>query len=156
MTQDIEQSGLPESFMALGGTQRAPFQRFDGSHEALEMDLEVTNLEMNWDLGSFILTSSTSKAETDNIQDRDIGLFFGPAIEPTIEDIPLFLKDSGSTESFTQELRLNTQLDGSWQFLLGAFYQDVENKMGQHLTFEGDPGLDPLHGFPTHVAVFGQ
>jgi len=146
MTQDIEQSGLPESFMALGGTQRAPFQRFDGSHEALEMDLEVTNLEMNWDLGSFIVTSSTSKAETDNLQDRDIGLFFGPLIDPSIEDMPLFLTDSASVESFTQELRLHTQLDGPWQFLLGAFYQDVENKQGQLLTFEGDPALDLFAG----------
>lgn len=146
ITQDIEQSGLPESFMALGDTRRAPFQRLDGSHEALEMDLEVTNLEMNWDLGSFTITSSTSKAEADGIQDRDIGLFFGPLIDPGIADMPLFLEDSGAFESFTQELRLNTQLDGSWQFLLGAFYQDVEKKHGQLLSFEGDPGLDLFEG----------
>jgi len=146
MTQDIEQSGIPESFMALGGTRRAPFQRFDGSDEALEMNLEVTNLEMNWNLGSFALTSSTSMAETDNVQDRDIGLFFGPLIDPSIGDMPLFLEDSASVESFTQELRLLTQLDGSWQFLLGAFYQDVQNNQGQLLTFEGDPALDLFGG----------
>ncbi|MDC0068765.1 hypothetical protein OAL10_08230, partial [Gammaproteobacteria bacterium] len=69
----------------------------------------------------------TSKAETVTLQDRDIGLFFGPLIDPGIGDMPLFLEDAGDFESFTQELRLNTQLDGRWQFMLGAFYQDVEN-----------------------------
>ena len=35
MTQDIDQSGIPESMLALGGTRRAPFQRQDGSGETL-------------------------------------------------------------------------------------------------------------------------
>lgn len=146
MTQDIDQSGLPESFLALAGTRRTPFQRFDGSDEALVLDFEVTNLEMNWDLGSFVVTSSTSRAETDQLQDRDIGSFFGPLIDPSIGDMPLFLEDSARVESFTQELRLHTQLDGAWQFVLGAFYQDVENKQAQLLTFDGDPALDLFAG----------
>ena len=146
ITQDIEQSGIPESFMALGGTRRAPFQKLDGSDEALGIDLDVTNLEMNWDLGAIILTSSTSMAETDTLEDRDIGLFFGPAIDPGIADMPLFLTDSGGVESFTQELRLSTRLDGRWQFLVGAFYQDQERELHQYLAFEGDPALDPFEG----------
>lgn len=144
MAQDIEQSGIPESFMNLGGTRRAPFQKLDGSDEALGIDLDVTNLKMNWNLDSFILTSSTSKAETETLQDRDVGLFFGPLIG--VDDIPLFLTDSGNIESFTQELRLNTRLDGPWQFLLGAFYQDVEKKQRQDFLFEGEPTLDPFGG----------
>ena len=146
ISQDIEQSGIPESFMTLGDTRRAPFQRLDGSDEGLEMDLEVTNLEMNWNMGAFVITSSTSKAETVTLQDRDIGLFFGPLIDPGIGDMPLFLEDAGDFESFTQELRLNTQLDGRWQFMLGAFYQDVENKQEQFLSFEGAPELDLFGG----------
>lgn len=146
ITQEIEQSGIPESFMNLGGTRRAPFQRLDGSDEALAIDFDVTNLEMNWDLGSFILTSSTSQAETETLQDRDIGLFFGPLIDPSIGDMPLFLRDSGGVESFSQELRLNTNLDGPWQLLLGGFYQDVEYIAGQNLTFDGDPALDLFGG----------
>jgi len=146
ITQEIEQSGIPESFMNLGGTRRAPFQRLDGSDEALAIDVDVTNLEMNWDLGSFILTSSTSNSETESLQDRDIGLFFAPLIDPSLTDMPLFLKDSGSVESFTQELRLNTQLDGPWQFLVGGFYQDVELIAQQNLTFDGDPALDLFGG----------
>ena len=62
ITQDIEQFGIPESFMNLGGTRRAPFQKLDGSHEALGIDFDVTNLKMNLNVGSFVLTSSTSKA----------------------------------------------------------------------------------------------
>lgn len=146
ITQDIDQSGIPESFMNLGDTRRAPFQKLDGSHEALGIDFDVTNLKMNLDLGSFVLTSSTSKAETDSLQDRDIGLFFGPLIDPSIADIPLFLTDAGEIESFTQELRLNTQLDGPLQFLVGVFYQDIESKQSQDLVFEGAAAADPFAG----------
>jgi len=154
MAQDIEQSGIPESFMNLGGTRRAPFQKLDGSDEALGIDLDVTNLKMNWKLDSFILTSSTSKAETETLQDRDVGLFFGPLIG--VDDIPLFLTDSGGVESFTQELRLSTDLSGAWQFLLGAFYQDVEKRQLQDFLFEGEPTLDPFGGELLFVSALDE
>ncbi len=144
ITQDIEQRGIPESLMNLGDTNRAPFQKLDGSDESLGMDFDVTNLDMNLDLGQIEIVSSTSIAETNSLQDRDLGLYFGPFIG--VDDIPLFLTDSGDIESFTQELRLNTRLDGPWQFLVGAFYQDIENKQSQDFVFEGAPELDPFGG----------
>tara|TARA_B100001063_G_scaffold77450_1_gene71889 strand:+ start:193 stop:2454 length:2262 start_codon:yes stop_codon:yes gene_type:complete len=150
ITQDIEQSGIPESLMNLGDTNRAPFQKLDGSDESLGMDFDVTNLEMNLDLGQIEIVSSTSIAETSTLQDRDLGLYFGPLLG--VDDIPLFLTDSGDIESFTQELRLNTRLDGSWQFLVGAFYQDIENKQSQDFIFEGTPALDPFGG----LLLFGS
>lgn len=144
ITQDIEQSGIPESFMALGDTRRAPFQRFDGSSEALGIDLDVTNLKVNLDLGSVTFTSSTSIVNTDNLQDRDVGLFFGPLLG--VDDIPLFLTDVTEVESFSQELRLSTQLNGPWQFLAGVFYQDSDRDLRQDFVFEGDPLADPFGG----------
>ena len=150
ITQDIEQSGIPESLMNLGDTNRAPFQKLDGSDESLGMDFDVTNLEMNLDLGQIEIVSSTSIAETSTLQDRDLGLYFGPLLG--VDDIPLFLTDSGDIESLTQELRLNTRLDGSWQFLVGAFYQDIENKQSQDFVFEGAPALDPFGG----LLLFGS
>ncbi|NBP95540.1 MAG: hypothetical protein EBU28_09295 [Gammaproteobacteria bacterium] len=142
--QDIEQSGIPESLLALGETRRAPFQRQTGAGEALTMDLDLTNLEINWDLGSFVVTSSTSVAETEELQDRDVGMYFGPLLG--VDDIPLYLADSGGVDSVAQELRLNTQFDGRWQFLVGAFYQDLERTLGQDFVFEGQPDLDPFGG----------
>ena len=114
------------------------------------MDFDVTNLEMNLDFGQIEIVSSTSIAETSTLQDRDLGLYFGPLLG--VDDIPLFLTDSGDIESFTQELRLNTRLDGSWQFLVGAFYQDIENKQSQDFVFEGTPALDPFGG----LLLFGS
>ena len=73
MTQDIDQSGIPESMLALGGKNRAPFQRQDGSGETLTIDLDVTNLKMNLDMGSYELFSSTSIAESKTLQDRELG-----------------------------------------------------------------------------------
>ena len=36
-------------------------------------------------------------------------------------------------DSVAQELRLNTQFDGRWQFLIGSFYQDLERKLDDSL-----------------------
>jgi hypothetical protein len=46
-------------------------------------------------------------------------MYFGPLLG--VDDIPLYLADSGGVDSVAQELRLNTQFDGRWQFLVGAF-----------------------------------
>ncbi len=154
MTQDIEQSGIPESMLALEGKSRTPFQRRDGSGESLKIDLDVTSLKMNLDMGSYELFSSTSKAETKTLQDRDLGAYFGPMLG--VDDMPIYLADSAHAEQFTQELRLNTRLDGPWQFLLGAFYQDYERTAGQKMTFEGAPALDLFEGALLFQSTFGD
>ena len=154
LTQDVEQSGIPESMLALEGKSRTPFQRKDGSGESLKIDLEVTSLKMNLDMGSYELFSSTSKAETKTLQDRDLGAYFGPMLE--VDDMPIYLADSAHAEQFTQELRLNTRLDGPWQFLLGAFYQDYERTAGQKMTFEGASELDPFEGALLFESTFGD
>ena len=144
ITQDIDQSGIPESMLALGGTRRAPFQKQDGSGEALGIDLDVTNLKMNLNMGSYELFSSTSLTKSTTLQDRDLGGYFGPMLG--VDDMPIYLTDSADAESFTQEFRLNTNLDGPWQFLAGAFYQDYERTRHQILKFEGTSALDPFGG----------
>ena len=154
MTQDIDQSGIPESMLALGGKNRAPFQRQDGSGETLTIDLDVTNLKMNLDMGSYELFSSTSIAESKTLQDRDLGAYFGPMLE--VDDMPIYLADSAVAEQFTQELRLNTRLDGPLQFLVGAFYQDYKRTANQKMTFEGTPELDPFEGALLFESTFGD
>ena len=154
MTQDIDQSGIPESMLAFGGKNRAPFQRQDGSGEALTIDLDVTNLKMNLDMGSYELFSSTSIAESKTLQDRDLGAYFGPMLE--VDDMPIYLADSAVAEQFTQELRLNTRLDGPLQFLVGAFYQDYKRTANQKMTFEGTPELDPFEGALLFESTFGD
>ena len=154
LTQDVDQSGIPESMLALGGMSRAPFQRKDGSGESLKIDLDVTSLKMNLDMGSYELFSSTSKAETKTLQDRDLGAYFGPMLGA--DDMPIYLADSAHAKQFTQELRLNTRLDGPWQFLLGAFYQDYERTAHQKMTFEGAPATDPFAGELYFESTFGD
>ena len=144
LTQDIEQSGIPESILALGGTRRNPFQKQDGSGESLGIDLDVTNLKMNLDMGTYSLFSSTSIVESKTLQDRDVGAYFGPLLG--VDDIPMYLTDSAVAEQFTQELRVNTDLDGPLQFLLGAFYQDHKRTRRQDIQFEGTSALDPFEG----------
>ena len=154
MTQDIDQSGIPESMLALGGKSRTPFQRQDGSGESLKIDLDVTNLKMNLDMGSYELFSSTSIVDSKTLQDRDLGAYFGPMLE--VDDMPIYLADAADAEQFTQELRLNTRLDGPWQFLVGAFYQDYERVASQTMTFEGTTALDPFGGALLFGSTFGD
>ena len=154
MTQDIDQSGIPESMLALGGKSRTPFQRQDGSGESLKIDLDVTNLKMNLDMGSYELFSSTSIVDSKTLQDRDLGAYFGPFLG--VDDMPIYLADSADAEQFTQELRVNTRLDGPLQFLVGAFYQDYKRKAGQKMTFEGASALDPFGGALLFESAFGD
>ena len=99
---------------------------------------------MNLDMGSYELFSSTSIVDSKTLQDRDLGAYFGPLLG--VDDMPIYLEDSSDAEQFTQELRVNTRLDGPVQFLVGAFYQDYKRKAGQKMTFEGTPALDPFGG----------
>jgi len=154
MTQDIEQLGIPESMLALGGTRRSPFQRQDGSGESLGIDLDVTNLKMSLDMGSYEIFSSTSIVDSKTLQDRDLGAYFGPLLG--VDDMPIYLADSSDAEQFTQELRVNTRLDGPLQFLVGAFSQDYKRKAGQKMTFEGASALDPFGGALLFESAFGN
>jgi outer membrane receptor protein involved in Fe transport len=92
--------------------------------------------------------------DSKTLQDRDLGAYFGPLLG--VDDMPIYLEDSSDTEQFTQELRVNTRLDGPLQFLVGAFYQDYKRKAGQKMTFEGAPALDPFGGALLFESAFGN
>lgn len=63
---------------------------------------------------------------------------------------------------FTQELRLTSNHDGAWNYMVGAFYQDAEQKVRNRLRANTFFGLPPLLQSGLHTidiessSVFGQ
>lgn len=77
-------------------------------------------LEMNWDVGSYTLTSITAMQDFDELLD----------IENSGAPINLFNPyRPGTYEQFSQELRAQSQFDGPFNFVAGFFYFNSEYTM---------------------------
>ncbi|ARN73796.1 hypothetical protein BST96_06525 [Oceanicoccus sagamiensis] len=161
-TQDIEQDGLPEESLRLKPFQQARFGTSLGS-ESLEQDINVTNLEVLYELTWGDLFASSSWVDTESLQDRDVGVFFAV---PLGGDTPIALEDRQGNDAFIQELRFTSNFDGAFQMLVGAFYQDIDITTTQFAAWAGDPDSDIFGGatlFTSHTeaglqqqALFGE
>lgn len=142
--QDVDQNGLPEQDRDLAPYLQAREQfssEVGGGGEGSEVDTTILNLQLEYDLGWAELMSSTSRVETDTDYLREFG-----AILPFLGGAPFVSNDPGETESFVQELRLTSSLDGSFQFVAGVFYEDIERFSDRTLLFFGDPTTNPFPG----------
>jgi iron complex outermembrane receptor protein len=85
-----------------------------------KLDNEIQTLELNWDIGDLTLTSVTGHwdyrhREYTNYDYTSYGIVIS--------------KQGESGESWTQELRLQSNFDGPLNFMLGAFYEDMERDL---------------------------
>jgi outer membrane receptor protein involved in Fe transport len=120
LSQDLEQNGLPEVQLNLGPFEQTRLQidpRYGGGGERIRDDISIANLEVDYDFGWSALHSATSYVEEDGLYLRDIGSFFG--------GIPFPQHVVSDSRVFVEELRLTSQLDGPFQFLAGAYYNDT-------------------------------
>ena len=102
---------------AVNRTRTATANRNGVEDESNKTGFDTVGLTMNVHFGDYTLTSLTGYAEYDytEIGDNDR------------TDTDLFSSTvSEDYEQFTQELRLTSQLDGMFNFILGGFYQDNE------------------------------
>lgn len=94
-----------------------------------ELDLDQAILTLNYELGQFEIVSVSSwlKAEYSRVIDTD-----GAPVNLT-EAVGL-----ADTQSFTQDLRLVSQNEGAFDFILGIYYsvEEIDNRTG-FLGFEG-------------------
>ena len=147
--QKADQEGFPEAQLNTGGytqtrvpfgglTVQSPLQSTAvniGSGEALDEDLTITNLVLEYDFGWASLLSSSSWIEQDNLLARDISSFFAA---PVVQNVPT------NTESFVQEVRLVSDMDGPFQYLLGAYYEEQDQDFPSYISFVGDLALSPF------------
>jgi len=121
--------------------------------EGIDDDFMLGDLRMQWNLGTLDLTAITSYTDREVVVLRDasqltgsvsFGSLGGTSAETRLNS-PLY--DTTDLQAFSQEIRLSSAGNESFQWLVGAFYQDVDRRYGQNLP---TPGYD---AFLTRVGV---
>jgi len=118
---------------------------------------------MEFDLGSVMLTSISSYTERDIVVRRDatqlsgsvtFDIGGGAATSAQVRTNSR-LDDYTTVEVFTQELRLASDYEGRFQWVLGGFYSDIERNYGQTLPTPGydDIMVDLICGGPPNCGV---
>ena len=59
-----------------------------------------------------------------------------------VNGVPAGMFDEYETESFVQEIRLSSNLEGAAQFLVGVYYEDLENNENTSILWTGDDALN--------------
>lgn len=147
--QDAEQNGIPEVNLDLPGDfQQVRFATgLNGERgESLTEEINITNLEVQYEfeLGTFI--SSTSFVDHETSSEVDLGFaFFGVAG---------FQTNSSKTDQFIQEVRFVSDFEGPFQFQGGVYYEDIDRD-----SFSGTDSASTAFGptfFPARADVSTQ
>ena len=127
--------------------------------EGFEDETFLADLLVDIGLGGATLTSVSTYITRDILVSRDASALTGSVSVdlgyPGVAVIlPSNLRDTTDLETFTQELRLASDNDGPFQWLVGGFYSDVERIYAQRLPTPGyDAFTDAVLGAGTSAAV---
>ena len=127
--------------------------------EGIDDEITLADLKMEFGLGGLTLTSVSSYTDRDLTVLRDASQLTGSVTLSlsgttgiaTSADVRLNspLYDTTSLKSFSQEVRLASDGGGAIEWLVGAFYQDIDRDYGQNLPTPGYDALLTRLGFPT-------
>jgi iron complex outermembrane receptor protein len=127
--------------------------------EAFEDETFIADLTVKIGLGSMDLTSVTSYINRDILVSRDASALTGSVsvdlgFPAAAVLLPSNLRDTTDLSTFTQELRLSSDYDGPFQWLIGGFYSDVQRDYRQRLPTPGyDAFTDATLGAGISAAV---
>ena len=128
--------------------------------ESFEDQTLLADLTAQIDLGGGVtLTSVTSYTNRDIIVSRDASALTGSVtvdlnFAPAAILLPSNLVDTTDLEGWTQELRLGSNDEGPFQWVVGAFYSDTQRDYSQRLPTPGyDAFTDARFGAGTSAAV---
>ncbi|WP_077145158.1 TonB-dependent receptor [Sphingopyxis sp. KK2] len=127
--------------------------------EAFEDETLIADLNINVGLGGAKLTSVTSYINRDILVSRDASALTGSVSVdlgfPTAGVLlPSNLVDTTDLETWTQELRLASDNDSPFQWVVGAFYSKIDRVYTQTLPTPGyDAVTDATLGAGTSAAV---
>ena len=135
-------------------------QQFLLLDEAFEDETTIGDLTLEVGMGSMELTSITSYTDRSILVSRDasaltdsVSISFG--FDPDDIVIPSNLRDTTDVTQWTQELRLASNNDSPLQWLIGAFYSDVERTYAQRLPTPGyDAATDAALGADTAADLY--
>jgi iron complex outermembrane receptor protein len=130
--------------------------------EGLDDEFTLADLTMEFGFGGLTLTSISSYTDRDVVVLRDASQLTG-SVTLTLDggrgiatsadvrlNAPLY--DTTSLKAFSQELRLSSDGGGLFEWLVGAFYQDIDRDYGQNLPTPGYDALLTRLGFPPSAA----
>lgn len=126
--------------------------------EGIDDEFLLADLKMEFGLGAVTLTSVTSYTDRDVLVLRDASQLSGSVtyqLGGTPDEVRFNspLHDTTNLKALSQELRLASSGEGKFEWLVGAFYQDIERDYGQDLPTPGYDafltriGLPPSSGF---------
>jgi iron complex outermembrane recepter protein len=127
--------------------------------EGFSDDTMIADLTASFEFGGAELTSVTTYIDRSIVVSRDASALTGsvsvdlgyPAAGVLL---PSNLVDTTELETFTQELRLSSTGNGNFQWLVGAFYSQVDRLYNQRLPTPGyDAFTDARFGPGTSAAV---
>ncbi|MBL8550132.1 MAG: TonB-dependent receptor [Hyphomonadaceae bacterium] len=127
--------------------------------EKFSDEMFLADITASVDFGGVELTSISSYIDRDILVSRDASALTGsvsvdlgyPAAAVLL---PSNLRDTTHLEQFTQEVRLASNTEGRFQWLIGAFYSDVQRTYAQRLPTPGyDAYTDATLGAGTAAAT---
>jgi iron complex outermembrane receptor protein len=134
-------------------------QQFIQLEEGLEDDFMLADFKLEYDFGTTVLTSVSSYTDREVTVTRDATQLTGSVVvspigvtDPDIVRISSTLIDATDVKAFSQEVRLSSTGTGVFDWVVGAFYQDVDRKYGQSLP---TPGWDAATGIDNTSAGNG-
>lgn len=134
-------------------------QQYVQVEEGIEDDFKLADLKMEFGFGKLTLTSVTSYTDREVIVTRDATSLTGSISwdfgfpDPDIVRLSSRLVDTTDLQAFSQELRLSSDASGPFQWLVGAFYQDVDRDYSQFLPTPGWDAATGLSNGPQNNAV---
>lgn len=133
--QNIESDGTNYETIGLSEyqTQYLDIGRQEGS------DMEYSNLELGYDLGWATVTSSSSYVNNSGEFNQNLNSFASASwLRLSNQNLP------EEVDNFSQEVRFATRMDGSLQFLVGVFYEEVDRKNQDTVTWIGSDTANPF------------
>ena len=127
--------------------------------EAFEDETLIADLNVNVGLGGAKLTSVTSYINRDILVSRDASALTGSvSVDLGYPDagvlLPSNLRDTTDLETWSQELRVASDNDSPFQWVIGGFYSKVDRVYAQRLPTPGyDAVTDATLGAGTSAAV---
>ncbi|CAN7146085.1 TonB-dependent receptor [Brevundimonas sp. LjRoot202] len=127
--------------------------------ESFADDTMLADVTASFDLGPVSIDSVTSYIDRNIALNRDASTLSGSvSVDLGFPDaavtLPSTLVDTTDLQQFTQEMRLSSNGDGPFQWLVGAFYSQVDRRYSQRLPTPGyDAFTDAQFGAGTSAAV---
>ena len=134
-------------------------QQFLQLDEGFEDETLILDATIEYSFEGADLTSVTSYTDREILVSRDASALTGSvSVDLGFPDeavlLPSNLRDTTEVESFTQEIRLSSNGDGPFQWVIGGFYSDTDRFYQQFLPTPGyDAFVDATLGAGTAAAT---